>query len=241
MKARILCIVLIGALFFSACSSTITPTATESSPQVEVNKETVIVEHTQIIEVTPAAKEPIIIGLSFPFSGATAYGGEDANMGITLAFEEVNAAGGVDGHLLIPKIADSACTADQSISATRKLVEVDKVVAILGAICSGANLAANPIVEQYQVPIVVGSATNPKVTADTGVAGGNIWVFRTGPTDALRAAALSTVIAEEAKTVAILAPNDDYGRGAAAAFEVALGKVGVEILAIEFHEIVVSD
>ena len=223
---------ILAALIVTACA----PTAPTEEP---VAIETTIVEVTKQvevqIEVTTVPLEPIKIGLSSPFTGAVAYGGEDANMGITLAIEEINAAGGVLGHQLELSVADNACSADQAISSIRKLVEVDNVDVIQGALCSGATMGAMPLLEQYQVPMVTASSTNPNISAMAGV-GGNIWEFRTGPHDQMMADSFSTVIAEEAETVAILAPNDDYGRGAAAAFESALGKVGVEILSIEFHE-----
>ena len=218
---------IVAALIVTACA----PAATPSDPvTVETTK---IVE--VLVEVTPATKEPIKIGISSPFTGAIAYGGEDVNMGATLAVEEINAEGGILGHLLEIYVADNACSADQAISSIRKLVEVDGVDVINGALCSGATMGAMPLLEQYGVPMVTSSSTNPKITDMSGV-GGNIWEFRTSPYAVMMVTGFSKLIAESAKTVAILAPNDDYGRGAAAAFETALTNEGVEILAIEFHE-----
>jgi len=112
---------------------------------------------------------------------------------------------------------------------------VDQVDVINGCLCSGSTMAAMPLLEQYSVPMVTSSSTNPLITEMSG-AGGNIWEFRTSPHDKMMAGSLSSVIVETAETVCVLAPNDDWGRGAAAAFEEALANVGVEILAIEFHE-----
>ncbi len=217
------------ALILTACA----PTAAPAEPVIV--EQTKIVEVEKQVEVTPAPKEPIRVGISSPFTGAVAYGGEDVNMGATLAMEEINAEGGILGHPIELFVADNACSADQAISSIRKLVEVDKVVVINGALCSGATMGAMPLLEQYEVPMVTSSSTNPKITDMSGV-GGNIWEFRTSPHDVMMADGFSKVIAEDAETVAILAPNDDYGRGAAAAFEAALANEGVEVLAIEFHE-----
>ena len=59
-------------------------------------------------------------------------------------------------------------------NAVRRMVEVDKVVAILGAMMSGVNIATGPLVNRYEIPQVGTATTNPLVTVD---AEGNVYPY----------------------------------------------------------------
>ncbi len=220
----------------SACA-TPTPETVVETKVVEITREVKVVEEVEVeITAEPEAKEPVVIGLSAPFSGPVAFLGEDANMGATMAVEEINAEGGVLGHLLKVVIADNACAPDQAVSSIRKLVEVDNVDLVQGCICSSAVLAALPIIEQYEVPMLTAAATNPKITEELAGVGGNIWEFRMNPHDGLMSQSLSKMMAEENDSLIILAANNDWGRGAAAAFEENLALLGVDIPSIDYFE-----
>ncbi len=225
---RVLIIVGLAAIVLSACAPSATPTP------IVIEKEK-IVKETQVVQVTEVPKKPIKIGMHAPLSGAAAYMGEDGNKGVTLAIEEINAAGGIMGHMLTLAIADNACSSDGAVSAVRKLVEVDNVDVLEGGYCSSATLASMPIIEQYGVPQVTEASSNAKITQMAGK-GGNIWEFRVNPHDGIMATGFSKMIAETAKIVAILAQNNDYGRGAAANFDAAFKANNVEVKAIEYFE-----
>ena len=66
--------------------------------------------------------------------------GTVSNQAKQLAVDEINAAGGVNGRMLELIVEDSKCSAQDAITAYRKLTDVDGVKIILGTSCSGAML-----------------------------------------------------------------------------------------------------
>ena len=95
-----------------------------------------------------------------------------------MAVEELNAAGGINGRMLEMIVEDSKCNAQDSITAYKKLTDVDEVKIILGTSCSGAMLGAAPLAEKDGVVLFSGLATNPDI------ANAGDYIFRTSMSDA---------------------------------------------------------
>ena len=95
-----------------------------------------------------------------------------------MAVAEINAAGGIDGRMLELIVEDEKCNAQDSITAYRKLTDVDGVKIILGTSCSGAMLGAAPLAEADGVVMFSGLATNPDI------ANAGDYIFRTAMNDA---------------------------------------------------------
>ena len=81
-----------------------------------------------------------------------------------LCVEDLNAAGGVLGKKLELLTEDDQSKDGESGTAVKKLISRDKVVAILGEVASGRSLEAAPICQQFKIPQISPSSTNPKVT-----------------------------------------------------------------------------
>ena len=107
---------------------------------------------------------PIKIGEFASLSGSEASFGKSSHNGTLLAVEEINAAGGVLGRKLELITEDNQSKKDESATAVKKLISRDKVIAILGEVASGRSLEAAPICQQYKIPQISPSSTNPKVT-----------------------------------------------------------------------------
>ena len=84
-----------------------------------------------------------------------------------MAFEEINAAGGVLGKKIKLITEDNRSTAGEPSTVVRKLISSDKVIAVLGEVRSSATLEAAPIAQENKIPLISPAATNPKVT-ETG-------------------------------------------------------------------------
>jgi branched-chain amino acid transport system substrate-binding protein len=96
---------------------------------------------------------PIRIGAILILSGSEAMYGEAFREGIAVALDEVNAAGGVGGRPLQVIIEDSANNAKRSHTAAVKLIEHDKVIAVLNS--SFTEVMANgPLLERAKIPAV---------------------------------------------------------------------------------------
>lgn len=111
-----------------------------------------------------AEKTPIKIGEFGSLSGREAHFGQATHKGITLAVEELNAAGGVLSRPLVLVTEDNRTVPGESATIARRLVAREKVVALLGEVSSSRSLEAAPIAQAARVPMIASVATNPKVT-----------------------------------------------------------------------------
>jgi len=190
------------------------------------------------LAVLPAgaqAPQPIRVGFSSAMSGPSAITGEGVMWGATMAVDDINAKGGIMGRKVEVYFGDNKGTPGEAVSAVRKLVDVDKVDVIVGQTHSGACLGSMPIIKELQVPQVTESCSNPKIREMSGK-GGNEWQFRVNIDDLMMANAFAKYIAKNARTVSIVAQNDDFGRGAATAYDAAFKKSGVKLVSTEFFD-----
>jgi branched-chain amino acid transport system substrate-binding protein len=112
-----------------------------------------------------AAAETIRIGEFASLTGKEATFGQSSHEGTLLAVDELNAAGGVLGKQIQLIYEDNRSTPGESATIAKKLITRDKVVALLGEVASGRSLEVAPIAQQYKIPMISPSSTNPDVTA----------------------------------------------------------------------------
>ena len=160
---------------------------------------------------TPA--ETIKIGVFEPLTGANAAGGAMEVEGMKLAntlYPEVL------GKKIELVIVDNKSDKVEAANAAQRLVEQDKVVAIIGSWGSSLSMAAGSIVQEAQIPAVGASCTNPLVTL------GNDFYFRVCFLDPFQGEVLAKYAFNEmgAKKVAIIKEvSNDYAVGLAKFFE----------------------
>jgi len=178
---------------------------------------------------------PIKVGFASAMTGPSAITGEGVKWAAQMLADEYNAKGGIMGRKIEIYFGDNAGTPGEAVSAVRRLVDVDKVDVIVGQTHSGACLGALPVVKELQVPMVIEACSNPKIRDLIGK-NGNEWAFRVNPDDVMLANQFAKHIAQSAKTVSIFAQNDDFGRGAAAAYDAAFKKTGIKLVSTEFFD-----
>jgi branched-chain amino acid transport system substrate-binding protein len=178
---------------------------------------------------------PIKVGFSSAMTGPSAITGEGVKWAAQMLADEYNAKGGIMGRKIEVYFGDNAGTPGEAVSAVRRLVDVDKVDVIVGQTHSGACLGALPVVKELQVPMVIEACSNPKIRDLIGK-NGNEWAFRVNPDDVMLANQFAKHIAQSTKTVSIFAQNDDFGRGAAAAYDAAFKKTGIKLVSTEFFD-----
>jgi branched-chain amino acid transport system substrate-binding protein len=110
------------------------------------------------------AAATIKIGEFASLTGKEATFGTSSHEGTVLAVEEVNAAGGVLGKKLELVYEDNRSTPGESLTIAKKLVNNDKVIAILGEVASGRSLEVAPFAQASRIPQISPSSTNPDVT-----------------------------------------------------------------------------
>ncbi len=142
------------------------------------------------------------IGVISIITGQGAAYGEAITNGIKLARDEVNAKGEV---LIDLKVEDSSGKQEQALSAAQKLINSEKVVAIIGPTLSNEMMAAGPEANASGVPIM-GTSTTAKGITQIGK-----FVFRNAlpESQAIPASVGKAVKTYNIKKVALLYGNDD--------------------------------
>lgn len=154
----------------------------------------------------------IKIGVFEPLTGANAAGGELEVEGVELANKLRPEVLGKKVELVI---ADNKSDKAEATTAAARLIEKDKVVAILGSWGSSLSIAAGDVVKTNQIPSVALSATNPQVTA------GNDYYFRVCFLDPFQGTVMANYASKKlnAKKVAIIQEvSNDYSVGLAKFF-----------------------
>ena len=178
---------------------------------------------------------PIKGGFSSAMTGPSAITGEGVKWAAQMLADEYNAKGGIMGRKIEIYFGDNAGTPGEAVSAVRRLADVDRVDVIVGQTHSGACLGALPVIKELQVPMVIESCSNPKIRELIGKTV-NEWAFRVNPDDVMLASQFAKYMSQSTKTMSIFAQNDDFGRGAAAAYDVAFKKYGIKLVSTEFFD-----
>lgn len=153
-----------------------------------------------------ASGEAIKIGLYGTITGTNALAGEMLEKGATLAIEEINAEGGVNGRPLELVVYDDKSSPEGAVKAVTRLVEVDQVIAMVGSNSSPNILAGADITEEAGV-IQVGAGTSPSYTN----AGFN-YIFRgTANANLPNKAFVDAMVTNGASQIAIVNVATEYG------------------------------
>ncbi|WP_297428539.1 ABC transporter substrate-binding protein [Clostridium sp.] len=170
----------------------------------------------------------IKIGAIGPLSGAASTYGVSVKEGAELLEKEVNAAGGINGKKVQFIFEDDQADPNSAMQAFNKLVDDEKVSAILGPVTSGSTLAVAPNATAKQIPMITPTATEPTITN----VGGD-YMFRGCFVDSFQGDVLAKYASEtlKMKTAAVLYNSgSDYSKGIADSFkskyEAAGGQVG---------------
>ena len=99
--------------------------------------------------------KPYKIGTLQPLSGAGAAGGKTALVGVQMAVDRINKAGGINGRPVEIVVADDESKPDVGRRKTEKLLSEDKVDVHLGGFLSNICLACMPVFEEYKVVNVI--------------------------------------------------------------------------------------
>ncbi|GHC38159.1 ABC transporter substrate-binding protein [Aidingimonas halophila] len=183
-----------------------------------------------------AAQAEVKIGFLGGFTGQIESLTPPIHEGAQLAVSQINEQGGLfDGETLEMPTADTTCSDSSAASnAADRLVNSDEVTAIVGALCTGATVAAaNNAAIPGGVVMVSPASTAPAVTDldDDDL------VFRTVSSDAYQGEMLAKLLlSKDIEDVAVTYVNNDYGRGLADAFEATYEADGGTVTANEAHE-----
>jgi branched-chain amino acid transport system substrate-binding protein len=180
-----------------------------------------------------AADAPdIVVGEFGSLTGTTATFGIATKNGIEMAVDEVNKAGGLLGKPVRMIVEDDQGKPEEAQTVVTKLINKDRVIAVLGEVASSRTMAAAPVAQQNGIPLISPSSTNPKVT-ETGD-----YIFRVCFIDPFQGFVMAKFAANtlKVKNVAILRDiKNDYSVGLADVFAENFKKMGGNIVANESY------
>jgi branched-chain amino acid transport system substrate-binding protein len=158
------------------------------------------------------SKAPYVVGAAGPWKQG--YGLQNLQ-GVELAAEEINKAGGINGHAFRVISRDDEGDGPTAAKIAQDFVQTHAVSAVIGHVNSSGMLSAAPIYDG-QLAAIATSATSPDLT------GISSWVFRIISSDSLNGIALANFATKfgvrTPATVAVLYENNTYGRGLADSF-----------------------
>jgi branched-chain amino acid transport system substrate-binding protein len=170
----------------------------------------------------------ILVGEFGSLTGNDATFGLSTNKGLRMAFEEINAAGGINGKKIKLITIDDQGKSEEAASAVTRLITQDNVVAIIGEVASGRSKAAAPIAQKHQIPMITHASTNPSVTQVGD------YIFRTcfiDPFQGFVVAKFATQNLKSKKAALLRDVKSEYSVGLADVFVTEYKKMGGDLVA----------
>jgi branched-chain amino acid transport system substrate-binding protein len=176
------------------------------------------------LSIAASAQDAIRIGAIFATSGPSAFLGVPEERGLKLKVDEINKAGGINGRKIEVVQYDTEGNTTKAAQLARRLIESDKVLAIVGPSSSGESLQVLPIANETKTPLIAHAGTEKMTSPVTP------YVFNTPPTDRVVAAHLLGVFKKRGITqIALLTAADGFGQSGANVVKELAPKYGVTI------------
>ncbi len=181
----------------------------------------------------PVFRKPAVaykVGAIFAVTGPAAWLGTPERNTAKMIEEEVNKAGGINGHPLEIIIEDTVGDATRTVTAAKKLITKDQVLAIVGPSRSGTTMAVIPIVEEAKVPLISCAA------AEAIVVPVKSWVFKTPQKDSHAALRIyETMKLQGISKIAIITGTTGFGDQGRKQLKKLAPELEIEIVADETY------
>jgi branched-chain amino acid transport system substrate-binding protein len=176
------------------------------------------------------APEPIRIGAVLSVTGPASFLGDPEDKTLRLYAARINAAGGVNGRPLQLVIYDDAGDANRARTFATRLVEDDRIVAMVGGTTTGTTLAMRPVFEEARIPFI-------------SLAGGieivdpvQPFTFKTPHTDRMACEKIfSDIRARGLTRVGMISGTDGFGQSMRGQCMQVAGRAGISIVADESY------
>jgi len=179
--------------------------------------------------VRAAEPAPYPIGVNLELTGRVSSLGIPVKRGLEIASDTVNAAGGVNGRKLKPIYYDNESDPAKAVILTKRLIDVDNVVACVGYALSGNAMAAVQTVESGNALMVAGTATD-KIWIPT-----RKWVFNVVPRqrEASIPMLLENLMQRGAKKIAYIYIDTTYGQTGKETFDIVAKEMKITPAIVE--------
>jgi ABC-type branched-subunit amino acid transport system substrate-binding protein len=175
-----------------------------------------------------AAGAPYVIGAVFDMTGpASPLGTPEANT-VKMLAKQLNARGGINGHPIELKIIDNGSEEARSVTAMQRLIEGDKVLAIIGPSQTGTTLAGAQLVSDKQVPMV-SCAAGIKIVDPV-----KPWIFKTAQSDVCAVQkVIDYVKVKKLTKIAVISVSNAFGDSGRQQLEAQTPGAKIQIVAKE--------
>jgi branched-chain amino acid transport system substrate-binding protein len=171
------------------------------------------------------AQAEIKIGSVLSFTGPASFLGDPEKRTLEMYVAELNAKGGINGQQIKLFVYDDGGDATKAKSFTTRLVEEDKVDAILGGSTTGTTMAMIPVVEDAQVPFISFAGAVQVVVPVRK------WVFKTPHTDTMACEKIFEDLKKRSLTkIGMISGTDAFGKSMRDQCMTVTAKYGIEVL-----------
>jgi branched-chain amino acid transport system substrate-binding protein len=189
-----------------------------------------------LISDPAVCQESIRIGSFLSANGANAFLGDPELKTLKLYVDQINAAGGVRGRKLDMAIYEDSGDTSQAKSFALRLVNQDKVLAVIGGTTTGTTMAAVPVFEDNEIPFV--SLAGAVVIVEPV----KKWIFKTPATDRIAAVRnFQHMKSKGIQKVGLLNGSDGYGQSGREQTLLVAKELGMQIVADEVYAPTDSD
>jgi branched-chain amino acid transport system substrate-binding protein len=176
------------------------------------------------------AADPIKIGSVLSITGPASFLGDPEDKTLKLYVDKINAAGGVAGRKIELIVYDDGGDANKARTFATRLLEDDKVVAMVGGSTTGTTMAMIPVFEEAKVPFI-------------SLAGGievvdpvRKYVFKTPHTDKMACEKIFENLKQRTFTkIAMISGTDGFGASMRAQCLKVAANYGIQIVADETY------
>ena len=219
---------LLGGL--AACSSPPEPAATPapaSTPTASAAAQPAVADGSG--EASGVFDDRVVFGQSAAFSGPAEGLGTEMRHGIEAAFEEANRAGGVNGRRIELRSLDDQYEPEAAIANTLRLIEEERVFALIGAVGTPTSRSATPVALAAGVPYVA-PFTGAAFLRDAAELGNVINLRASYNQETEKMVAELTSIGID--RIAVMYQDDSYGQAGYQGSLLALGRRGMEPVSV---------
>ncbi|MFP4307899.1 MAG: ABC transporter substrate-binding protein [Desulfococcaceae bacterium] len=203
--------------------------ATPSSPRTRIVGAVALVA-AALLALAPlaSAADTYKIGGVFSVTGRASFLGDPEKRSMELMVDEINKAGGIDGKMLEAVIYDTEGDPTKAVMSVNKLINKDRVIAIVGPSTTPTTLAVMPLAVRAQVPLISCAAGN-KITSPVLP-----YVFKTAQSDILAVAAIyQQMKAQGIKKIGILTVANAFGESGREQLEAQADDFGLTVVRAE--------
>ena len=179
---------------------------------------------------TAWAADPIRLGAVVSATGAVSFLGDPEQKTLKLYVDRINAAGGVRGRPIALQIYDDASDTTQARTFALRLLNQDRVTALIGGTSTGSTMSMIPVAEDAEVPFI---ALGGALTIVDPV---KKWVFKTPATDRIAAQRTFAQMKQQGiSKVGMLNGSDGYGQSGREQAKQTAKPAGIELVADETY------